>query len=388
MNILQIVRGLDIGGDSGGAEKFGVELARALKRAGCRVSVCAFFRVHSQPEEEWAQRLNAEGIRTFFLTDWGGAGNARAFRQGIRALLNHIKNLPPYDVVHSHFQIGTVTALFLKFSGRARTAYRTSHILREWTKGKHTWWLNRVFIQYLFPMGLDAEIGVSQAIVDYLAAHPGAKISGRRPRLIRNAVSFSQPPTDPARKPVLPRTSGTHLVGSVGRLETQKGYTYLLDAIPMVLAVNPDTDFYVMGEGSLHQELEEKAARLGITGRVHFLGNRADVPFLLQELDLFVLPSLWEGFPTVILESMVCKVPVIATDIPGTRELIQPNHNGWLVPPENPPALADAIIEALGNPKLRTTFSDQAAQDVQSFTIDHIAEEYRLLYTKHLPGSK
>ena len=386
MRILQIVRGLDIGGDSGGAEKFGVELARALRRAGCEVTICAFFRVHTRMEEEWEQRLNAEGIRTFFLTEWGGYGNAPRFWQGVRTLYNQLKDTPRFDVVHSHFQIGTVTALLLKLTGRARTAYRTSHIRHEWEKGKYTWWLNRLFIRYGFPLGLEAEIGVSQAIVDYLASHPGVKLSGRKPRLIHNAVSFSRPPADPARLPALPKDPGTLIVGSIGRLETQKGYTYLLDAVPKVASVFPKAVFYVFGEGGLHQELEEKAARLGISDRIHFPGIRADIPYLLQELDLFVLPSLWEGFPTVLMESMVCNVPVIATQIPGTSELIQSGRNGWLVLPEDPPALADAILEALGSPERAAACARQAAIDVQRFTIDAIAEEYLKLYSIHLRG--
>jgi len=385
MNILQIVRGLDIGGDSGGAEKFGVELGRALNRAGCNVTLCAFFRVHSKMEAEWEKRLTEEGIRTFFLTDWNGYGNVTAFRNGLMTLREYLKGYPPFDVVHSHFLLGNVTALWLKLIGRARTAYRTSHILREWTKGKHTGWLNLLFIQYLFSIGLDAEIGVSQAIVDYLASHPGARISRHKPHLIRNAVSFNQPPSEPGRVPFFSKKPGTYIVGSVGRLETQKGYTYLLEAIPKILTVCPQTNFYVIGEGSLHHDLEEKASRLKISSRIQFVGIRDDIPYLLQEMDLFVLPSLWEGFPTVLLESMICNVPVIATDIPGTRELVRTGQNGWLVAPQDPAALADTIIEALNNPKLRETCSQQAALDVRRFTIENISEEYLQLYRTHLP---
>ena len=99
------------------------------------------------------------------------------------------------------------------------------------------------------------------------------------------------------------------------------------------------------------------------------------MPHLLQEMDLFVLPSLWEGFPTVLLESMVCKAPVIATDIPGTRELVISGQNGWLVAPEDPNALAKTIIEALSQPAFRTAYSQKAFMNVQRFTIENITEE-------------
>ena len=389
MNILQIVHGLDIGGDSGGAEKFGVELARAQRRAGNAVSICAFFRLRTAMESEWQERLNAEGIRTFFLVEWGGYGNAARFGQGLRALARELRGRPPFDVVHSHFQIGSVTALLLKWSGHARAAYRTAHIVHEWQHGRHTWWLNRLFVQLLFPLGLNGEAGVSQDIVDHLAVHPGVGWSGRKPVLIRNAVSFSQPPRDPARAPSLGTGADGPRVGFVGRLETQKGVTYLLEAVPAVLVAFPMASFTLIGDGSLRPELEEQADRLGIRARVCFTGIRADVPYLLQELDLFVLPSLWEGFPTVLLESMVCGAAVIATDIPGTRELVQDGRNGWLVPPRDPAALAGAILEALRDPPRRASFARQAAQDVQRFTIDTIAEEYARLYAAtRKPGRK
>jgi glycosyltransferase involved in cell wall biosynthesis len=110
------------------------------------------------------------------------------------------------------------------------------------------------------------------------------------------------------------------------------------------------------------------------------MGIRADVPFLLSQSDLFVLPSLWEGFPTVIMESMVCETAVIATDIPGTRELVLSEKNGWLVRPKDPKSLASAIIVALTHKDQREKMREQASRDVKQFFIDQVCKDYLRLY--------
>lgn len=381
LTILQIIRGLDIGGDSGGAERFGVELARALKRAGQNVSICAFFRVGTETERQWQHNLQAEGIPTFFLTDWGGVHNLKQYLRGLAVLRARLRGAR-LDVVHSHFQLGSLTALLLKLAGKTRAALRTAHIRREWELGKNGWLLNTLFIRWLFPLLLDAEVGVSQAIVDYLATHSGAKVARRAPRLIHNAVSYETMP-DPAAAPEqLPKDPRGFDVISVGRLSEQKGYEFLLDAVPQVLQSLPQTTFWIAGDGELRDSLAQQARALGIAGSVRFLGLRMDVPHLLPQCDLFVLSSLWEGFPTVIMESMVSETPVIATDIPGTRELVRDGVNGWLVPPRDPQRLAQAITHALRHPQQRADVAAAARQHVKAFFIDNICQEYLHLYAQ------
>lgn len=379
IRVLQIIRGLDIGGDSGGAERFGVELARALNRRGnFEVIICAFFQLGTKTENYWLERLAEEGIETFFATRWCGYHNLRNYLKGLGVLL---KNLGPrrVDICHSHFQLGSLTALYLRMSKRAARAVRTAHIRKEWNEGKYSWWLNRVFIQYLFPMFLDAEVGVSQAIVGYLSSHPGSRLGRRKPRLIHNAVFLPDIETNydanHSRKP-----KDGYLVGSVGRLTTQKGYIYLLEAIPKVLTILPNVHFVIIGDGELHTELLEYARRLGIQDHVDFLGLRTDVPSWLRQMDLFVLPSLWEGLPTAIMEAMACGVPVIATDIPGTNELVQDGITGWLVPEKDPQRLAQTILFALENHQLRKFVTQNAMNNLNQFTIEEITNDYIKLY--------
>ncbi len=109
---------------------------------------------------------------------------------------------------------------------------------------------------------------------------------------------------------------------------------------------------------------------------------------LLKQSDLFVLPSLWEGLPTVIIESMSQGVPVLATDIPGTREMIVDGKTGWLVEPKDPPSLAKVMIWVLKNPAERLRVSQDALKIVDRFSITSIATQYQALYQKIAAGNK
>lgn len=380
LSILQIVRGLDIGNDSGGAERFGVELSRALNRAGMDMRLCAFFRVGTETEIAWQEKLQSEGIETFFLVDYLGTNNLRQYLRGLSLLFKKLQGTR-LDITHSHFQLGSLTAVILKMMGKSRVALRTAHILREWDNSGV---LLHVFIERVFPTFLNIEVGVSQEIVDHLATHPGSRNAKNPPMLIHNAVSIQNKPDPSEVVEKLKCSSDDLAVISVGRLTEQKGYEYLLRAVPAVIKEIPNARFYIIGDGDLGVQLNNLAIELGVDSVVRFMGIRSDVPNLLAQSDLFVLPSLWEGFPTVIMESMVCETAIIATDIPGTRELVVNGKNGWLVLPRDPESLAKAIVIALENEVLRNQLERQARTDVQQFHIDNICQAYLRLYSKLL----
>lgn len=377
LTILQIVRGLDIGNDSGGAERFGVELCRELNRAGHQMLLCAFFRVGTKTEQAWQRKLQEEGIDAFFLVDYCGTNNLHQYLRGLNKLFVKLKGTE-VDVTHSHFQLGSLTAIILKLLRKTRVALRTAHIRREWDS---SWILLHVFIERLFPMILDVEVGVSQDILDKLVSYPGSKRAKHQPILIHNAVSFQSKPNFRDAPEKLKQFSDELAILSVGRLTEQKGYEYLLQAIPAVIQKIPQARFYFVGDGDLRDQLINLSKNLHVESHVTFMGIRSDVPFLLSQSDLFVLPSLWEGFPTVIMESMVCETAVIATDIPGTRELVENGRNGWLVLPRDTRSLATAIITALSQKVERKKISEQANLDVRQYFIDEICRNYLRLYS-------
>ncbi|MCG8603891.1 glycosyltransferase, partial [bacterium] len=133
------------------------------------------------------------------------------------------------------------------------------------------------------------------------------------------------------------------VIGTVARLHHQKGHRYLIEAAPGIIRKHPNIRFVFVGDGALRQELEERIRSYGLQDNFVFLGFCEDVNDLLKTFDVFVLPSLYEGLPNVILEAMATGLPVVATAVDGTPELIVENETGYLVPPKDPKALEQKI---------------------------------------------
>ncbi|PFA99192.1 alpha-galactose transferase [Priestia megaterium] len=137
---------------------------------------------------------------------------------------------------------------------------------------------------------------------------------------------------------------------TVARLSPMKGIEYLLEAAHQVKKQNSNIKFVIVGdvafehEKKYKQELIDKAKELELEDTVFFLGLRRDVPSILNQSDIFVLPSVYDIFPTVILEAMSCRLPVVATDVGGVPEMVRDN-TGKIVPPENSLLLANALLE-------------------------------------------
>jgi len=383
MRILQIIAGLDIGGAHGGAERCGLELARRLAHQHS-VEVCAFWQRDTLAEREWVAQLQMDGIPLFFATPVGCTRCQATYLQGIRAINEHFQTgLATFDIAHSHFQLGSLVALLLRFSKTARYALRTAHVTLEWGPGFFNSIYRMLLNGWLFPLLLDAETGVSQAVVDRLRRHAGARLAHRQPRLIYNAL-----PQEIAiyridrRQSAQPAWWGNITIGSIGRLTTQKDYACLLDAFAMLQPKMPGAHLLLVGEGNQRPFLEEKARRAGIAGQVTFLGQHNDILALMGQMDVFVLPSLWEGLPTVVLECMGSGVPVIASDIPGTRELISHGVTGWLFPARQPARLAEIILYVLHHPVEVRQVTQVAASQLERFSLTHAVDEYQKLYTE------
>ena len=137
----------------------------------------------------------------------------------------------------------------------------------------------------------------------------------------------------------------------VGRLAPKKRVRDLIEAYSMIAADVPDRELVIVGTGSLQEELERFASRLGVGDGVRFEGYVPDetVPEYYASAELFVLPSIWEGHPLTLLEAWAAGVPVVATDVEGIAEFVDHGETGYLVSPESPDDLAEAIRYALEN---------------------------------------
>lgn len=172
------------------------------------------------------------------------------------------------------------------------------------------------------------------------------------------------------------------LLGTIARLTRQKGHAFLLDAVPAILKQFPQAHFLLVGDGPLNEKLQSHANRLGVGNAVHFLGFRRDVREILNALDVFVLPSLYEGLPNAVLEAMACGLPVVATHVDGTPEAVRHHQTGILVPPENAGELARALTDLLARPDLMKRMGRAGRERVESVfalktQIDQFVQLYR-----------
>lgn len=161
------------------------------------------------------------------------------------------------------------------------------------------------------------------------------------------------------------------LVGVIARIDAVKGLEYFIDAAAVVARSHPDVRFVIVGDASPqpeHQDylrmLEARRHELGLDDRLILTGNRTDVPGILAELDLSVLPSLTEGLPNAVLEAMAACTPVIATRVGGVPEIIEYGTTGLLVPSRDAAALADAINRSLDQPDIAQERAQRAREQV------------------------
>jgi glycosyltransferase involved in cell wall biosynthesis len=245
-----LVSGLDIGKAHGGAERFGIELARHLNPDRYSVLLCAFWRRHTHSESHWVDQLNNSGVRITFASDWPGRFTPRAYFRGVLKLLRELES-EPLDILHSHYQMGTLASLHLRSRKRTRIAIRTAHGAKEWGFDLSSWVARSILTDWVYPLTLDAEAGVSQDIVNAISRHPGSILGRKTPLLIHNAIypeSFQAEPT------IVPNPDENllkdqNIVGSVGRFTLQKGFHYLLKAIPIVNFEVPNTRYILVGDG-------------------------------------------------------------------------------------------------------------------------------------------
>jgi glycosyltransferase involved in cell wall biosynthesis len=166
----------------------------------------------------------------------------------------------------------------------------------------------------------------------------------------------------------------------VGRLEPQKGHRVLLEALPTVVQQHPRARLVCVGEGALRDELEAEAERRGLSSVVRFVGYQDNVPEWMALADVFVLPSLFEGLPLVVIEALAAERAVVATAVDGTPEIIVDGRTGLTVPPGDARALAVALDRVLRDPELR----GRLAQAGRQWVLERFTQESQVRKTQEL----
>ncbi|MBI2634899.1 glycosyltransferase family 4 protein, partial [Candidatus Peregrinibacteria bacterium] len=173
----------------------------------------------------------------------------------------------------------------------------------------------------------------------------------------------------------------TLIVATIAELHERKGQKYLLQAIPETVKKFPNVKFVFIGEGHDRQNLEKLARKLNIENHTIFLGRQKKIPNLLKASDIFCLPSRREAFGLVNLEAMITGLPVVATKTGGIPEIIENNKTGLLVEPENSEALTSALLQLIGDQKLREQFATAGEKTVlENFDAEQMAQKYEKVY--------
>lgn len=233
----------------------------------------------------------------------------------------------------------------------------------------------------------DRVILVSHAIRERL---PAWWVPDERATVIHNALMLDSYGRDALARPRrVPRAGELIYLLAAGRLSAEKGFDLLLRAFALLLPEFPHLQLTIAGTGPEEAALRSLGDELGVTDKVRYAGYVADMPGLYSRMDLVVQSSLTEGLPNVMLETAYLGVPVVATDVGGTREVIEHGRSGWLVAPVTVAALADGIRRYLADPAAFVAMAANGRRHIEAhFSIDARTQKQMMLYEQMAAQSK
>ena len=345
-SILHISRTMDIGG----AERIVYQLSSDLKDEFNSVHVASTGGL-------WESELAAQGIQHHKILDIDSKNPVTVLKL-LFSIHQIIKN-NEITIVHTHHRMAAFYIRLLKLVHPKLIHVYTAHNV---FKDK--------LPLYGFALKNAKSVAVGEAVNKNLKEDVGITDS----RVIYNGVVLKE--TDDQVDEII--SYGGIKLGCIARLSEQKGLTYLLDA--MSLLTVKDIRLFIVGDGELRNELENKVKKLDLQDSVTFLGYRKDIAECINSFDFCVLPSVFEGFGLVAIEAFMNSKTLVATAIPGLNEVVT-NENGVLVPAKDPAALASAIDKLATDATLRQELSSQAKKDYENrFSYPMFLENYRALY--------
>lgn len=309
----------------------------------------------------------------------------------VKALFNlrRMMRAGRYDIVHTHSsKAGVLGRLAAKMAGVPLIV----HTVHGWSFHDQMSPRKRQFYVALEKIGhacSHASIVVSPKDIE-----KGVMVGIGRPEdytVIRSGIElerFGHPqvaPEEMRRQLGIP--AGALVIGSVTRLSPQKAPLDLIEAFAQIQQELPDVWLVVVGDGPLRAEVEQRIAELSLHGRVMLTGLRRDIPELMSAFDLFVLSSLWEGLPRVLPQAMATGLPIVCTQADGSAEAIKEGHNGFLVPPGQPHALAEKAIQLLQNEPLRREMGIHGRDLAPEFGAKKMVQEIDTLYHRLLQSA-
>ena len=281
------------------------------------------------------------------------------------------------DIVHMH-GYGATT-----FGRMCAWRMGIPSILHEHANHGDTPWFQKIADQLLAPH-TDIAIAVSESTGEFTT----------RARLMpaeRTKVVYLGAPLDEfargrtgdeiaAARKMLGVPAGAIAIGTITRLMPSKGNKHLIEAAPLILQRHPSARIFIVGEGELENELQAQTQALGLSDYVTFCGFQRDVAAALSAFDYVVFPSLWEGTPLTVFETLAMGKPIVATDADGLLDVLTDGKDARVVPKANAVALAEAVTELIANPALAASFAAEARRTGQRYDIAAFVRKMEKLY--------
>jgi glycosyltransferase involved in cell wall biosynthesis len=354
--------------DIGGAERCLTELAVRMDRSRFAPVVCCLGPRPPRDEASCVPQLLDAGVEVHCL---GGRSIWQfpiVLRRLRRLLIAHKPQIAQTFMFHAN--------ILGRFSVRRAGVPKVVASIRV-AEHAARWHLR---LDRLTQRRVDRYVCVSEAVADFSAARAG--LPREKLVVIPNGIELDR---YPARRPADLRgfgiPSGRRVVTFVGRLEPQKGVDWLLATARQWLTKLPDGELLLVGLGPSEGALKAAVQAAGIADRVHFAGWRPDVPEILAASGLLVLPSVWEGMPNVVLEAMASRLPVVATDVEGVRELLGPGAGQQTVRHGDSQALGDKIVRFMLDSTLaRATGEENRRRAEENFGIARMVEAHEALW--------
>ena len=361
----------------GGAEKSTVNLLNNLDKSSYTLSL-----ILANKEGEFLKDIREDLV----IINLGTYSLVKIFFK----LIKYFKKEKP-DIFISIFPRFSIASIMAKIFSRSDTKIIViEHTVFSLAATNARNFFRRIIARFLFPLLMKFFYRNSEAIicVSKGVAEDILKITG-----LREKIKVIYNPIIDSKIYALAEEKASHpwilnkdcpVISAVGRLVKAKDYPALLYALSLVVN-EKQAKLLILGDGEERKELELLANRLGIAEKVDFLGFQKNPYKFISKSNIFVLSSIQEGFPTVIIEAMACGVPVISTDCKaGPNEIIENRENGLLVPVGDEKSLAEAILQLLNSKALREKFSREGRNIAEYFTIEKSVKEYENIFKEIL----
>lgn len=347
----------------GGAEKQLFELVRNIDRTLFKPTVISLSR-----GGHWSGQIRKHQVRVIEL-----AGTDRGKLDRLVDVVRILKKLRPH-IVHTYLLAANTYGRLAAIAARTPVIIASERNLPEIGKDKRPL---DICVDKCLAAFSDAVICNSSRAADQLTGR--YFFNRRKVFTVHNGINMTEFP-----KRALPSVKRLRpaIIGTIGRLYPQKNHKLFLDMARLVLQRCPgDIRFLVVGDGPLRSDLCEYARALGIDRHVEFAGERSDVPSILQELSVFVSTSLYEGLSNSIMEAMLSGLPVVATDVGGTSELVVNGETGFLCPSNDAGALANAVLTLLEDEGRMIQMGDNGGKRMSGeFSVEKMALETQRIY--------